>query len=50
METPYGQIILMSLVTNRFLQLDPATGALTAVAPGPKPDAKDGVRFEWEPA
>jgi hypothetical protein len=48
METFTGETILMSLVTNRYLQCDAATGALTAMSPGPKPDGLDGVRFEWE--
>jgi hypothetical protein len=48
METFTGETILMSLVTNRFLQCDAATGVLTATSPGPKPDGLDGVRFEWE--
>ena len=48
METFTGETILMSLVTNRYLQCDRTTGTLTALSPGPKPDGQDGVRFEWE--
>jgi hypothetical protein len=48
METFTGETILLSLVTNRYLQCDAATGTLTALSPGPKPDGLDGVRFEWE--
>jgi hypothetical protein len=46
-ETPYGELVLMSLVTNRFLRIDPATGVVTADSPGPQSDGKDGVRFVW---
>jgi beta-xylosidase len=50
METFSGELILMSLRTNRYLRVDPATGALSADAPGPRPSGDDGVRFEWQPA
>jgi beta-xylosidase len=46
-ETPTGELVLMSLVTNRFLRVDPATHALHADSPGPLPDGSDGVRFTW---
>jgi hypothetical protein len=46
-ETPTGELVLMSLATNRFLRLDPATHALRADSPGPLPDGSDGVRFTW---
>jgi hypothetical protein len=46
-ETPTGELVLMSLATNRFLRLDPATRAITADSAGPLPDGSDGVRFEW---
>jgi beta-xylosidase len=46
-ETPTGELVLMSLVTNRFLRVDPATHALRADSPGPLPDGSDGVRFTW---
>ncbi len=46
-ETPTGELALMSLVTNRFLRVDPASGGVTADSPGPQPDGKDGVRFVW---
>ncbi|MDC7683543.1 glycoside hydrolase 43 family protein [Asticcacaulis sp. BYS171W] len=47
-ETPTGELVLMSLTTNRFLRLDPQTGAVTADSPGPQSDGKDGVRFVWK--
>jgi xylan 1,4-beta-xylosidase len=47
-ETPTGELVLMSLVTNRFLRIDPITHAITADSPGPQSDAKDGVRFVWK--
>lgn len=46
-ETPTGELVLMSLVTNRFLRVDGATHALRADSPGPLPDGSDGVRFTW---
>ena len=46
-ETPTGELALMSLATNRFLRIDPATQAIKADSPGPLPDGSDGVRFTW---
>jgi beta-xylosidase len=46
-ETPTGELVLMSLVTNRFLRIDPQTGRIMADSPGPQPDGRDGVRFVW---
>jgi len=39
--------VLMSLATNRFLRIDPQTGAIRADSPGPMPDDSDGTRFIW---
>jgi xylan 1,4-beta-xylosidase len=46
-ETPTGELVLMALSTNRFLRIDPATGAIAADSAGPRADAGDGVRFVW---
>jgi len=46
-ETPTGELALMSLATNRFLRFDAASGALRADSPGPLPDGSDGVRWTW---
>lgn len=46
-ETPTGELALMSLVTNRFLRIDPVNGAVLADSPGPLPDGSDGVRLKW---
>jgi xylan 1,4-beta-xylosidase len=46
-ETPTGELTLMSLATNRFLRIDPRTRAITADSPGPLPDGSDGVRLAW---
>ncbi|SFJ36697.1 Beta-xylosidase [Caulobacter sp. UNC279MFTsu5.1] len=46
-ETPTGELVLMSLATHRFLRIDPATGKVFADSPGPAPDGRDGVRFLW---
>lgn len=46
-EAPTGELVLMSLATNRFLRIDPKTRAITCDSPGPLPDGSDGVRFVW---
>lgn len=46
METFTGETILMSLATHRFLRVDEASGAVFADSPGPRPDGRDGVRFD----
>ncbi|HEU4687930.1 MAG TPA: hypothetical protein VFS23_06210, partial [Vicinamibacterales bacterium] len=46
-ETPNGDLVLMSLETNRFLRIDPATRRIVADSPGPAPDGSDGARFSW---
>jgi beta-xylosidase len=47
METFDGEVILMSLATNRFLRLNPSGGKALADSPGPRTDGRDGVRFQW---
>lgn len=49
-ETPTGEVVLMSLKTNRFLRIEPGTGRVLADSPGPQPDGMDGVRFDWTAA
>lgn len=46
-ETPTGELVLMSLATNRFLRIDPKTQTIKCDSPGPLPDGSDGVRFVW---
>jgi hypothetical protein len=46
-ETPTGELVLMSLATNRFLRIDPQTRDIRADSPGPMPDDSDGTRFIW---
>jgi xylan 1,4-beta-xylosidase len=46
-ETFEGELTLMSLVTNRFVRVDQATGRIMADSPGPRPDGLDGVRLAW---
>ncbi|MBW8734021.1 MAG: glycoside hydrolase 43 family protein [Asticcacaulis sp.] len=46
-ETPTGELVLMSLATNRFLRIDPKRGDIRADSPGPMPDNSDGTRFIW---
>lgn len=50
METPTGELVLMSIANNRYLRVDPRTGAVAADSPGPLPDGSDGVRFIWSHA
>jgi hypothetical protein len=47
-EAPNGDLVLMSLTTNRFLRIDPASRRIVADSPGPLPDGSDGARFEWK--
>jgi beta-xylosidase len=49
-ETPTGELALMSLATRRFLRIDPASHAIRADSPGPLPDGSDGVRLVWSGA
>ncbi len=46
-ETPYGDLILLSLAAHRYLRIDPASGAVAADSPGPAPDRTDGTTFRW---
>jgi hypothetical protein len=46
-ETPTGELVLMSLRTNRFLRIDPQSRRVVADSAGPRPDASDGVRWAW---
>ena len=46
-ETPTGELVLMSLATNRFLHIDPQTRDVRADSRGPMPDDSDGARFIW---
>jgi hypothetical protein len=48
MESFDGDLLLMSLSTNRFLRVDPSTGRTIADSAGPRPDGSDGVRFRWQ--
>jgi hypothetical protein len=45
-ETPYGDLALLSLATHRYLRVDPS-GALSADHPGPEPGRADGAQFAW---
>ncbi|MGZ3298184.1 MAG: beta-xylosidase family glycoside hydrolase, partial [Asticcacaulis sp.] len=49
-ETPTGELVLMSLATNRYLRIDPTTHVVSADSPGPLPDGSDGDRFVWRTA
>lgn len=47
-ETPYGDLILLSLGTHRHLRVDPISGAVAADQPGPLPDRSDGSCLRWQ--
>ena len=49
-ETPTGELVLMSLANHRFLRIDPASGVLLADSPGALTDNSDGGRFTWSVA
>ncbi len=49
-ETPTGELVLMSLRTHRFLRIDPLSRRVVADSPGPLPDGSDGVRWAWSQA
>ena len=47
MDTFDGELLLLSIATNRYLRVD-AAGRILADSPGPRPDSRDGVRFRWQ--
>lgn len=47
-ETPTGELVLMSLRTHRFLRIDPGTKQIAADSQTPLPDNSDGARFTWK--
>jgi hypothetical protein len=49
-ETPTGELVLMSLRNHRFLRIDPQSRRIVADSPGPLPDGSDGVRWAWSQA
>lgn len=46
-ETPYGDLILLSLLTHRHLRVAAGSGAVAADHPGPSTDRLDGSCFSW---
>lgn len=45
MESVYGEPMLMSLATDRYLTVDPPSGQVSATSPGARPDRADHARF-----
>ena len=45
-ESVYGDLMLLSLATHRYLRVVP--GQITADQPGPRPDRSGGVSLRWE--
>lgn len=46
-ETFTGEVTLLSLATNRYLQINPETGLLEATSSGPEPGGARPDRFTW---
>ena len=46
METLYGDVVLMSLATHRYLRVEP-DGRVSADSEGPEPDPADGTALRW---
>ena len=46
-ETPTGELVLMSLAWNRYLRIDPKTQAILCDSAGPATDGKEGARLVW---
>src|SRR5262249_14777804 len=46
-ENVYGDLILLSLVSDRYLHIDPTSGAISADQSGPAPDRRDGTCLDW---
>jgi hypothetical protein len=46
METVYGDLMLMSLATNRYLRLEP-DGRVSGDSRGAEPDPNDGTALRW---
>ena len=49
METMYGDLILMSLATHRYLRLEP-DGRVSSDSRGAEPDPNDGTALQWRRA
>lgn len=47
-ETMHGELNLLSLVTNRYLQRLPESDTLRADGVGPRKDRRDGTRWTWK--
>jgi hypothetical protein len=46
-ETPSGDLALLSLATHRYLRIDASSGTVAADQAGPLPDRSGGVTFHW---
>ena len=49
-ENVYGDLMLMSLVTDRYIRIDPQDRGISANQAGPKPSRKDGSCLVWQTA
>ncbi|HVK02035.1 MAG TPA: glycoside hydrolase 43 family protein [Armatimonadaceae bacterium] len=49
-ETPFGDLALLSLASHRYLRIDPRGNVLSADSPGPPPPGRDdGTLLAWKP-
>jgi xylan 1,4-beta-xylosidase len=46
-ETPAGELVLLSVRSHRYLRFDPESRKLDATSAGPRPDGSDGARLDW---
>jgi hypothetical protein len=46
-EMPRGDLLLLSLASNRNLRISSGDGAITADAPGAQADRENGASFDW---
>ncbi|HEY3413137.1 MAG TPA: glycoside hydrolase 43 family protein [Armatimonadota bacterium] len=47
-ETPYGDLVLLSLASHRYLRIQPNDNAISADSPGPHPGREDGTCLSWK--
>ena len=47
-ETPYGDLILLSLVSHRYFKIEPTSNTVSADSPGPQPSREDGSCLTWK--
>jgi hypothetical protein len=46
-ETPYGDLVLLSIRSQRLINIDPTNQAVTINSPEPRVDRKDGMWLKF---